>query len=133
MHRWETVVDIHNSKVLKRNDLISTYSILYIILMISYIMYCFSRDGLWRKRIFYTVRYPSGTVWWITRAKVSSDGLFQKYSAAGNNRTNFPKTWVRTIGNAYTEEIRRLKYNDREIMMDVFKHNFEHSSFDPHS
>lgn len=60
---------------------------------------CCSRDGLWRKRIFYTVRYPSGTVWWITRAKVSSDGLFQKYSAAGNNRTNFPKTWVRPVGN----------------------------------
>lgn len=78
---------------------------------------CCSRDGLWRKRIFYTVRYPSGTVWWITRAKVSSDGLFQKYSAAGNNRTNFPKTWVRPVDKTHSEGIRqKLTRNDRETM-----------------
>lgn len=80
--------------------------LIYWLLMI--LLCCCSRDdGLWRKRIFYTVRYPSGTVWWITRAKVSSDGLFQKYSAAGNNRTNFPKTWVRPVAATHSKEIRQ--------------------------
>jgi hypothetical protein len=78
------------------------------------VLCCCSRDGLWRKRIFCTVRYPSGTVWWITRAKVSSDGLFQKYSAAGNNRTNFPKTWVRPADNAFRED--RVNKNIRTTM-----------------
>lgn len=82
------------------------YIIIYWLLMIL-LWFCSRDDGLWRKRIFYTVRYPSGTVWWITRAKVSSDGLFQKYSAAGNNRTNFPKTWVRPVAATHSKEIRQ--------------------------